>query len=193
MSRVNPNGKSKIADSQADGLAIATLVTVVVLAIGFIVYAAISGSTITEINQKLPLVPILPTNQSACSIAGETRRTQAYQKRVNVAYSNYVPAVPCHPNNGDETLYASSNYFASFSKGLQHNSIGHVLPGSYQLFKKAAQSQIPSGITLFFIVKQRNITIFFFERLGCSASCRRSDKKIDESTSWKCICFGWWR
>lgn len=77
-------------------------------------------------------------NGTSC-YAGEARRKAAYRMRELVAYEEYSNAVPCHVNNGDEDLYAS-NRLGSFSKGLQHDSLGIVNPTSYAIFLQATQS-----------------------------------------------------
>jgi hypothetical protein len=82
-------------------------------------------------------------NASCNASATQARRTRAYQKRVDNAYYNYAQPVLCHDNNGDEDLYAST-HFASFSKGLQHDGLGHVNPTSYDALLKAAKSGLPA-------------------------------------------------
>jgi hypothetical protein len=73
------------------------------------------------------------------------RRADAYQLRVVRAYDHYATPVPCHTNNGDEALYASQNYFASFSKGMLHDSLGHVNPTYYQSLLNAVNTRTPSS------------------------------------------------
>lgn len=66
----------------------------------------------------------------------ETRRTEAYWTRVQSAHANFLRPVPFHVNNGDETRYASTR-IASYSKGLPHDELGHVLPSAYDAYLKA--------------------------------------------------------
>jgi hypothetical protein len=47
------------------------------------------------------------------------------------------------PNNGDEALYAP-RYFASFSKGMPHQSNGEVVPSAYQALIAAVNSGNPA-------------------------------------------------
>jgi hypothetical protein len=83
-------------------------------------------------------------NGSSCGVVSETRRNRAYTERVQVAYANYIePVSDCHTNNGDEALY-SSTHFASYSKGLTHDSLGHVDPDAYTALARAAASGLPS-------------------------------------------------
>ena len=72
------------------------------------------------------------------------RRADAYQLRVLRAYDHYATPVPCHVNNGDEALYAPV-YFASFSKGMLHDSLGHVVPSYYQTLLNAVNTRTPSS------------------------------------------------
>lgn len=72
------------------------------------------------------------------------RRAEAYQLRVLRAYDHYATPVPCSLNNGDEALYAPV-YFASFSKGMLHDSLGHVVPSYYQTLLNAVNTRTPSA------------------------------------------------
>jgi hypothetical protein len=71
----------------------------------------------------------------------ETRRTQAYWTRVEAAHANFVRPVPCHDTNGDEQRYEAR--FASFSKGLPHDSLGHVVSSAYESMLYALTTQLP--------------------------------------------------
>jgi hypothetical protein len=120
-----------------------------VIAVGFLVFAIVVGRQVADTNSKvnvlLPGVVSVPINVSCSTDGGKTdaRRATAYQKRIGNAFANYAKAVPCHDNNGDEVLY-SSTHFASYSKGMQHDSLGHVSPSSYGAFLKAVNSDLPS-------------------------------------------------
>ncbi len=71
----------------------------------------------------------------------ETRRTQAYWIRVEAANANFLRPVPCHDSNGDEERYSTK--IASFSKGLPHDSLGHVLPAAYDSLLHALATGLP--------------------------------------------------
>jgi hypothetical protein len=52
-------------------------------------------------------------------LSGAARADKAYEIRVKAAaYERQMP-IPTHPCNGDEALYQSRNYFASYTKGLK--------------------------------------------------------------------------
>ncbi|MEO5721245.1 MAG: vanadium-dependent haloperoxidase [Chthoniobacterales bacterium] len=70
--------------------------------------------------------------------SGTVRADRAYQIRVEAAQAERAIAIPPHPNNGDEAVYASR--FASFSKGLRHQANGHVDPAAYNALMVAVQS-----------------------------------------------------
>lgn len=72
------------------------------------------------------------------------RRAQAYQTRVLAAFDHYATPVQCHENNGDEALYAPV-YFSQFSKGMQHDSLGHVNPTHYASLLNAVNTRTPSS------------------------------------------------
>ena len=125
------------------GVATATLFAVLLLCAGFTVYAVIVGLRTADIQQRMATIVTIPVNASCGGSVAETRRALAYQKRIDNSHAQYSVGVPCHTNNGDEDLYAPV-YFASFSKGLQHDSLGHVVPSSYLALKKAALGELPS-------------------------------------------------
>lgn len=72
------------------------------------------------------------------------RRAQANNLRVLRAYDHYVQPVECPQNNGDEARYAPV-YFASFSKGMLHDSLGHVDPAYYATLLNAVNTRTPSS------------------------------------------------
>lgn len=47
--------------------------------------------------------------------AGEDRRKLAYTRHEQIAYAQYARGVPCHADNGDETLYPATRA-GSYSK-----------------------------------------------------------------------------
>lgn len=89
-----------------------------------------------------------PIGGSLCELqfdscpAGETRRTKAYWVRVEAAHATFVKPVPCHDSNGDERRYPT--HFASFSKTLPHDELGHVDLSSYDAFLRAVSSGLQS-------------------------------------------------
>ncbi|WP_155893707.1 hypothetical protein [Cystobacter fuscus] len=58
------------------------------------------------------------------------RADLAEQIRIDAAHFQRSQPLPAHPNNGDEQRYPSR--FASYSKGLPHDSTGTVDPTAYQ-------------------------------------------------------------
>lgn len=71
----------------------------------------------------------------------EIDRAQAYQVRLDAAFYHYSQPVPCHVNNGDISLPL---YYASFSKGMPHDSLGHVDANAFALLLKALTTGQPS-------------------------------------------------
>lgn len=70
-----------------------------------------------------------------------TRRAQAFAVRAAAAlFQASKPTFP-HPDNGDEDRYPDRR--GSYSKGLQHNNFGEVLPASYSSLKRALESGKP--------------------------------------------------
>jgi len=91
------------------------------------------------------VVPDRSTPQPSCNLPGvEERRRKAYYIREGAALTNYQRAVPCHNTNGDEQLYAATR-IGSFSKTLQHNALGEVLPASYDSLLNAIDSGFPAA------------------------------------------------
>jgi hypothetical protein len=70
-----------------------------------------------------------------------SRRETARNKRVQAADIAYNRAHPCHVNNCEERDYP---YVANYSKGLQHDGLGDVLPASYQSLLNALASRNPA-------------------------------------------------
>lgn len=56
--------------------------------------------------------------------------------RVKAASDNYARVVQCHAGNGDERLYNLTR-IASFTKGLAHDGLGHVVPSAFDALLKA--------------------------------------------------------
>jgi hypothetical protein len=72
------------------------------------------------------------------------RRAEAYQVRLLTAFDHYATPVACHETNGDEALYAPV-YFSQFSKGMLHDSLGHVNPAYYASLLNAVNTRTPSA------------------------------------------------
>lgn len=119
------------------------LVAILVVAV---LSSALIGSNVAANNSLLNQMQsrVTPPVNASCDGKAEERRTRAYQLRVNAAFDNYARRVECHERNNDETLYASQNYYASYSKSLPHDSLGHVNVSAYLLLLKAANSGLPS-------------------------------------------------
>jgi hypothetical protein len=74
--------------------------------------------------------PPYATSVGSCP-AGEARRNQAYTVRLNVNTDEFLRAVPCHVNNGDENQYADRR--AQYTKTMLHDATtGLVAPGYYE-------------------------------------------------------------
>jgi hypothetical protein len=70
------------------------------------------------------------------------RRQQAQSIRNQAAAIAHNRPHPTHINNGEECDYP---YVASYSKGLQHDSLGDVLPASYQSLLDALTARTPTA------------------------------------------------
>lgn len=110
----------------AVGLGIATLV--------------FSIGTNSKVDKLLPSTPYL---QSSCA-ALEERRVDAYLYRSQEAHKNYARGYQCPQDNGDEALYLSTDRRASFSKGLVHDSLGHVTAPSFNSLLHALKTRNPA-------------------------------------------------
>lgn len=141
---------ASILDTPAGAASLATVLLVaglfVLALVGAIVFGVRTENIQTAINKLTPTLTVVPLpSGSVCAneSKAEPRRAKAYQTRVNTAFAEYQQPVPCHPNNGDEALYAPV-YFASFSKGMQHDALGHVAASSYQALLKAVSTGVSS-------------------------------------------------
>jgi membrane-associated phospholipid phosphatase len=101
-----------------------SLVALVVLG----VIVVINGNKIDSLE---PLLATITVNGSCPDNNAVARKTAAYQHRLTNSLAQFIRPVQCHENNGDEVLYAVQGHFASYSKGLQHDSLGHVLNGPF--------------------------------------------------------------
>ncbi len=126
---------------------VATPVSLTVIALTSILLVAVTLPYIVSVHNDI--VDLRATgaalsvsvNNSDCGVVAEARRNQAYSVRIAAAYANYIEPVETCPatDNGDEALYAGL-FFASYSKGLAHDSLGHVDPDAYALLLRAGVS-----------------------------------------------------
>lgn len=125
-------------------VALLVLLAVVGLGIGLGVQISRQQDAVTALRDAA-LVPVPPTVGAACPGDAHAlpRREAAFALRNERSFAQYARPVPCHPNNGDEALYAPV-YFASFSKGMPHDDYGHVDPVAYQALLKATSTWVPA-------------------------------------------------
>jgi membrane-associated phospholipid phosphatase len=69
------------------------------------------------------------------------RRDNARAKRVTAADIAFNRDHPCHQNNCEERDYP---YVGNYSKGLQHDGVGDVIPSSYQSLLHALSTRNPA-------------------------------------------------
>jgi hypothetical protein len=119
------------------------LIPILVVLTGLGVLQIINFIATLNMNQKLDSF-ILPAQNigQTCETIDDIRRQIAYSNPVTNAFENYILPIPCHPNNGDEIVYGSTKA-ASFTKGLDHDYLGHVNLNSYSLLVKAIQTGSP--------------------------------------------------
>lgn len=89
--------------------------------------------------------PSVTSAQSAASSAPATpsgvnnsRIAQAFQLRVTEAVSDALVPAATNVNNGDDARYADKG--GTYTKCLEHDQFGRVVPSSYNSFKKALSS-----------------------------------------------------
>ena len=70
------------------------------------------------------------------------RAAKSYYLRENAAAQNLFAGLPSHHDNGDESLYPAK--WGNYSKGLQHDANGQVVPDSYNSMIKALSTGKPS-------------------------------------------------
>ncbi|HEU4327049.1 MAG TPA: vanadium-dependent haloperoxidase [Roseiflexaceae bacterium] len=98
---------------------------------------------------SIDLAPLPATTDSAAAeelgpVQGAGRAARAQQIRVDAATFQRNLPLASHPDNGDEQSYAGQNYFASYTKGLPHDSAGLVTPAAYQALRTALNSGNPA-------------------------------------------------
>lgn len=124
------------------GLVAATLITVVVMAIVLGIRSQNAADSLNRIEETS--ISVILNNSCTTDRFVDPRRAQAYQTRLLAAYDHYATPVPCHENNGDETRYAPI-YFSQFSKGMSHDSLGHVNPTHYASLLNAVNTRTSSS------------------------------------------------
>ncbi|MGD0567152.1 MAG: vanadium-dependent haloperoxidase [Candidatus Sulfotelmatobacter sp.] len=77
-------------------------------------------------------------------VGGQARKNAAYQARLQTAIQHFNHPLVAQVNNGDESLYANDDYIGNYSKCLQHDAWGDVVPSSYQAFMTACTSGLQS-------------------------------------------------
>lgn len=135
----------------SSGLTVATLVIATLVLIGVIIAGAVIGTKVWQTQGDVEtlrtvvvapppstLGPVCTTNPKALP-----RREDAYAVRNQRSFAQYSREVPCHPNNGDEDLYAPV-YFSQFTKGMPHDNLGHVDPVAYRQLLKAVTTWVPA-------------------------------------------------
>lgn len=124
------------------GLAAATLLTVIVVAIVLGIRSENAANSLDRIEETS--ISVILNGSCTTDRFINPRRAQAYQVRLLTAFDHYATPVACHTNNGDEVLYAPV-YFSQFSKGMQHDSLGHVNPTHYASLLHAVNTRTPSS------------------------------------------------
>lgn len=124
------------------GLAAATLLTVIVVAIVLGIRSENAADSLARIEETS--ISVILNESCTTDRFINPRRAQAYQLRLITAFDHYATPVACHTNNGDEVLYAPV-YFSQFSKGMLHDSLGHVNPTHYASLLNAVNTRTPSS------------------------------------------------
>lgn len=70
------------------------------------------------------------------------RLREALSRRLAAADRMFERGLPAQESNGDEARYHER--FASFTKGLPHDALGHVDPAAYQLLRTAVDTGAPA-------------------------------------------------
>lgn len=120
----------------------ATLIVVVVLAIVLGIRSENAAASLDRIEDTS--ISVILNNSCTTDRFINPRRAQAYQVRLLAAYDHYATPVQCHETNGDEARYAPI-YFSQFSKGMLHDSLGHVNPTYYVSLLNAVNTRTPSS------------------------------------------------
>ncbi len=117
--------------------------------IGHLTKGAIAAAAIGAVGAK-PFIGDKSSEVAAQRLLPSTmaRAVAARDYRINTANANFAATVfGPRPDNGDEALYASRSYFASYTKGLPHHSSGEVDPPAYLALLAAVNSGNPTDWT----------------------------------------------
>jgi hypothetical protein len=110
----------------------------------FIKGAAAVSVTTALVGLEPIIVSSRSTQLSATDIGPQTgpvRADASFENRNESSTAEHNLPIPDHPDNKDEDLYASHNYFASFTKGLLQNATtGLVNPSAYQALLTAIKT-----------------------------------------------------
>lgn len=127
---------------------LALFVVIIIVAVPTTILSAVILHRVDQVHGNTQgLIPRAQWVEGTCNtstVVSEARRVQAYNHRVTTAYAQYVRPIPCHPNNGDDTLYTTRA--ASYSKGLPHDPVcGFVQPLAYGALLLAVSSGDPAA------------------------------------------------
>ncbi len=119
---------------------ISTITICLLIGLNIILTSVALANTTTTNNELAQLIPAPEFLEGTCDVGlDQARRKKSYTNRVTVAFEQYTKAVPCHPNNGDEALFPVTRA-GSYSKGLPHDSLGHVNSAAYNLMLTAVST-----------------------------------------------------
>jgi hypothetical protein len=82
-----------------------------------------------------------PATSTGAASTGRIRAMQSLANRVNAAQAEFARPMANQITNGDEQRF--SNHIGNFSKGLEHNNIGEVVPSSWNSFIHALSTGNP--------------------------------------------------
>ncbi len=94
--------------------------------------AGVVGASVASAAAKADIGPLGPIERAA----------RSYFLRENAAAENFRIGAPLHRDNGDEDRYPLK--WGSYSKGLQHDANGQVLPDSYKSLLRALSTGKPA-------------------------------------------------
>ncbi len=133
---------STLAGKVAPITVVAMAVFVFIMLIVVVVHVVPTHATVDTL--RTGAVEAVQVNGSECGAVSDRRRNRAYGVRLEAAYANYIePVETCHVTNGDAALY-SDTHFAAYTKGLTHDSTGHVDTTAYAALVKASVSGLAS-------------------------------------------------
>ncbi len=145
---------------------------------GLLAFPTLLGQSGSGLAQKLSPPTILPC-EGGCEFvpkAGVVRADMALNIRIAAAnYERNMP-IPTHPCNGDEELYNTRNFFASFTKGLQRSSVpaeakrGEVDSAEYCKLLTALQTGNPADFEAILLGFRNNCSDVAFSEAESSLS-----------------------